>query len=163
MQTTKIGLICILILGSCTVMLDDMEETRLIKPYRDPYFEPSPTMRFNLLKHHIQYIKDYSHLIPDSKVPKEIILAQGILESDGGRSNAARNKNNHFGIYFGDTLAYFDSPARCFEYHSKLLNRRYFVQTTDCGVWANNLEANGYATDTMYAETLISIIEQIRL
>lgn len=45
-----------------------------------------------------EYIQKYSELASGWKVPAGIKLAQGILESDSGNSQLARENNNHFGI-----------------------------------------------------------------
>ena len=40
----------------------------------------------------------------DNGIPVSITLAQGLLESAAGTSRLAREGNNHFGIYHGDSV-----------------------------------------------------------
>jgi LysM repeat protein len=112
-------------------------------------------------------------------------LAQGLLESGAGRSELTRTSNNHFGIKCNNgwtgPRTYHDDDARndCFrvysnayesyEDHSKFLaaNKRYRslfnLKTTDYKGWARGLKAAGYATNPIYAEKLIEIIQMYKL
>ncbi|MCR5242779.1 MAG: glucosaminidase domain-containing protein, partial [Prevotella sp.] len=115
------------------------------------------------------------------RIPASITLAQGLLESGAGRSELAREGNNHFGIkchngWTGPTV-YKDDDQRndCFrsyktaresyEDHSRFLvnGRRYqslfSLKMTDYKGWARGLKAAGYATNPKYADRLIEIIE----
>jgi hypothetical protein len=51
---------------------------------------------------YLNYIERYHHIAADdmerTKIPASVTLAQGLLESDAGRSRLARQANNHFGI-----------------------------------------------------------------
>ncbi len=51
---------------------------------------------------YLDYIEEYNNLacreMAYSRIPASISLAQGLLESNAGRSYLARNANNHFGI-----------------------------------------------------------------
>jgi LysM repeat protein len=119
------------------------------------------------------------------KIPASITLAQGVFESGAGRSELARNSNNHFGIKCGSnwkgdkTYHTDDAPNECFrayksvrdsyEDHSLFLSRgqRYHflfdLDKTDYRGWAIGLKKAGYATDPSYANRLISIIEEYQL
>ena len=114
-------------------------------------------------------------------VPASITLAQGLLESDAGRSMLAVEANNHFGIkchsdWQGRTMHYDDdrrgecfrsygSAESSFEDHSVFLatGSRYAflfdLKTTDYVGWARGLKKAGYATNPQYADKLISLIE----
>lgn len=113
------------------------------------------------------YIEKYLCYAQESQrlygVPVSITLAQGILESACGQSNYALNRNNHFGIKMGTQYRFFDSVEACFQFHAKLLSKRYKVPTMDYIKWAHNLEKKGYATDPLYAEKLIAKIQQNNL
>lgn len=118
-------------------------------------------------------------------IPASITLAQGLLESNAGKSSLAAKENNHFGIkcrkkcigcrcanYTDDSrydmFRIFGSAWESFREHSKLLSgRRYKHLTnlprTDYKNWANGLQAAGYATDKRYGKKLIKLIEALDL
>lgn len=135
------------------------------------------------------YIDRYSDIAVEQmhqyKVPASITLAQGLLESDAGRSMLAVEGNNHFGIkchsdWQGRTMHYDDdrrqecfrqygSAAASFKDHSVFLTTgsRYAslfeLNITDYKGWARGLKKAGYATNPQYADKLISIIELYNL
>ena len=141
------------------------------------------------------YINHYNSIavqeMYNSKIPASVILAQGMLESDLGRSVLASKANNHFGIkcksWSGPTYFKFDDDRdqkgnlvkSCFrvydnsdqsykDHSSFLMNSdRYqglFVyRSSDYKSWANGLQACGYATDKSYARKLIKTIEEHQL
>jgi LysM repeat protein len=124
-------------------------------------------------------------------IPASIKLAQGMLESNWGRSFLATEANNHFGIkcggnWTGDTIGredddYVDNKLvkscfRSYNYveqsfydHSRFLvsgPRYQFLfdfQVTDYRSWAQGLSQAGYATDPQYASKLVGIIERYGL
>lgn len=118
-------------------------------------------------------------------VPASITLAQGILETNAGRSKLVRESNNHFGIkchdnWKGESVAHDDDAAgECFRKyknplasyrdHSQFLTSRprysslFELKATDYKEWAHGLRAAGYATDKSYADKLIKIIEKHNL
>lgn len=55
--------------------------------------------------HYLQYIEDYKSIaiseMQRTGIPASIKLAQGIIESNAGKSTLAREANNHFGIKCG--------------------------------------------------------------
>ena len=118
-------------------------------------------------------------------IPASITLAQGLLESDAGRSILATKCNNHFGIkchsdWTGRKM-YHDDDARqeCFRCyrnaddsfrdHSLFLVNGARYQSlfklgpTDYKGWAKGLKAAGYATSPTYATKLIELIERYGL
>jgi len=120
-----------------------------------------------------------------SGIPASITLAQGCWESQNGNSELATDGNNHFGIkckkeWTGKKI-YHDDDARheCFrkyahaeasyEDHSNFLmaGSRYSslfqLDPKDYAGWARGLKQAGYATDPIYAERLIKIIEDYKL
>lgn len=120
-----------------------------------------------------------------SGVPASITLAQGMLESNYGRSELAVNANNHFGIqchssWTGDKYRHMDSGEMrdfrkyetvlgSYHDHSQFLsgNKRYRalfdLDRSDYKGWANGLQKAGYAEDPAYAAKLISVIERYGL
>lgn len=138
---------------------------------------------------YVKYISTYSGMAVEQMreygIPASITLAQGILESDAGRSSLAVGCYNHFGIkchgdWQGMTM-YKDDDAsrecfRCYESadesfrdHSLFLvnGKRYSslfsLKSTDYEGWARGLKDAGYATSPVYADQLISLIERYGL
>lgn len=120
-------------------------------------------------------------------IPASISMAQGLLESDAGRSILTTRSNNHFGIKCYSKKC---SPGHCSNYkddshkdffinyenawtswrdHSLLLKKStryqklFKLKKTDYKGWAKGLKAAGYATDPKYAEKLIAIIKRYKL
>ncbi len=119
-----------------------------------------------------------------SGIPASITLAQGILESDCGDSELAREANNHFGIKChdwtgerayhdddkdGECFRKYSTAAESFADHSYFLTSKqryadlFKLDRTDYVGWANGLKKAGYATDPNYAKRLIDIIEDLGL
>jgi LysM repeat protein len=135
------------------------------------------------------YIKSYKDLaiseMKRSGIPASITLAQGMIESDFGRSELARDANNHFGIkchddWRGTTIRHNDDrrnecfrkyrkPEESFHDHSDFLKStsRYSflfkIDQTDYKSWARGLKKAGYATNPDYANMLIRKIEENNL
>ena len=135
------------------------------------------------------YIARYSDIAVEQMkkygIPASITLAQGLLESDAGRSSLTTKCNNHFGIkchsdWKGRTMYHDDDEKqecfRCyrnaedsFRDHSVFLvnGARYQslfkLSVTDYKGWAKGLKAAGYATSPTYATKLIEIIERYGL
>jgi hypothetical protein len=136
-----------------------------------------------------EYIQRYKDLavseMARSGVPASITLAQGMVESDYGRSTLARTANNHFGIkchndWRGPSVRHHDdkrnecfrkysSPEDSFADHSDFLRYRsrysflFDLPLTDYKGWARGLKKAGYATNPRYADMLISKIEEYNL
>lgn len=118
-------------------------------------------------------------------IPASITLAQGIIESNAGKSPLATDANNHFGIkchndWEGKSYKYDDdwknecfrkykSALDSYKDHSDFLKNkgRYAVLFTydsmDYQAWAKGLKACGYATNPHYANVLIKCIEDYDL
>ena len=135
------------------------------------------------------YIARYSSMAVEQMkqygIPASITLAQGLLESDAGRSVLATKCNNHFGIkchsdWTGRKMYHDDDERqecfRCyrdaddsFRDHSLFLvnGARYSslfkLGSTDYKGWARGLKAAGYATSPTYADKLIELIERYGL
>ena len=135
-----------------------------------------------------QYVARYHTMAVDQMkrygVPASITLAQGLLESNAGRSMLAVKANNHFGIKVGgdwtgpyvvksddrpdDRFRKYRSVEESYDDHSLFLRRPryaalYDLEPTDYVGWARGLKAAGYATNPSYAQLLINIIEQHNL
>ncbi len=119
-----------------------------------------------------------------SGVPASITLAQGILESNSGRSSLSVKGNNHFGIKChnwngrkmyhdddtkGECFRVYDSPEESFRDHSDFLRYRdrykflFDLDPLDYRGWAYGLKKAGYATDPSYPKKLIRLIEDYSL
>ena len=134
------------------------------------------------------YIDTYKNMAIEQmqkyRIPASITLAQGLLESAAGRSTLATEANNHFGIKCGSSwtgpyvlrtddapnerFRKYKSARESFEDHSKFLQGRRYqglfqLKITDYKGWAHGLKAAGYATNPVYAESLIHIIEMYNL
>jgi hypothetical protein len=135
------------------------------------------------------YIATYKDLaISEMKrtgVPASITLAQGIIESDIGRSKLAREANNHFGIkchddWTGPTIRINDDkrnecfrkyshPDGSYKDHSDFLRGEprykslFSLDIKDYKGWATGLKKAGYATNPDYANILIRKIEASNL
>ena len=118
-------------------------------------------------------------------VPASITLAQGMIESDYGRSRLALEANNHFGIkchndWTGPSIRHHDDkrnecfrkyrrPEESFYDHSDFLKSgsRYSslfdLDPGDYKGWARGLKKAGYATNPDYANMLIRTIEENNL
>jgi LysM repeat protein len=142
---------------------------------------PEPTAK--------DYINSYKDLaIREMKrtgVPASITLAQGMIESDFGRSRLAREANNHFGIkchddWRGATIRHNDDrrnecfrkyqkPEESFYDHSDFLksesryNFLFDLDPIEYKAWARGLKKAGYATNPDYANMLIKKIEENNL
>lgn len=117
-------------------------------------------------------------------IPVSITLAQGIIESNCGRSELSSKHNNHFGIKWRkgrkekyaiykddspkDKFVVYKSPWYSYRDHSKLLTSPHYrhltkLKRTEYKKWAYGLKKCGYATAPHYAKTLIKIIETYKL
>ncbi len=135
------------------------------------------------------YIDQYKQLAIDEMirtgVPASITLAQGILESNAGQCTLTQESNNHFGIkcktdWTGD-IVYHDDDIKheCFRRYNSaedsyrdhsdfLVNRPNYaflfdIDATDYTDWAYGLKKAGYATNPVYARSLITTIEKYNL
>jgi len=137
----------------------------------------------------MEYLNRYSAMaVSEMKrtgIPASITLAQGMLESNYGRSTLAKKGNNHFGIKChndwdgariyhddnrrGECFRAYPSVEDSYRDHSDFLvnGSRYralfTLNSTDYKGWAHGLKKAGYATDPKYPALLIRKIEQYGL
>lgn len=137
----------------------------------------------------VSYLEQYASIAVDEMrrtgVPASITLAQGMIESDYGRSRLARQANNHFGIkchsnWKGGTIYHDDDRRKeCFRRYRKagdsfidhsdflVSGSRYAflfsLDQSDYRGWARGLKQAGYATNPRYASMLIDKIEELAL
>jgi LysM repeat protein len=137
----------------------------------------------------LSYIDQYKDLAIEEMirtgVPAAITLAQGILESQAGQSDLVLESNNHFGIKckgeWTGNVVYHDDDVKneCFRRyntaeesyrdHSDFLKSRsnysslFDLDVTDYKGWAYGLKKARYATNPVYAKSLITTIEKYNL
>lgn len=135
------------------------------------------------------YIDQYKELAMSEMrrngIPASITLAQGMIESDYGRSRLASEANNHFGIkchnnWKGPTITHHDDkrnecfrkyrkPEESYYDHSDFLSSAsryeflFKLDEKDYKGWARGLKKAGYATNPDYANMLIRKIEENEL
>lgn len=132
------------------------------------------------------FIENYAKLAVEEMartgIPASITLAQAILESNWGQGTVAREGNNFFCIKCNNGWQgpFVEAPddetgLSCFRAYSSIeesffdhsnflsVNLRYRklfqYKFSDYQNWARGLQECGYATDTVYAEKLIRLIE----
>ncbi|HHC79876.1 MAG TPA: LysM peptidoglycan-binding domain-containing protein [Flavobacteriia bacterium] len=143
----------------------------------------------NLNKTTLAYIEEYNDIaileMISYKIPASITLAQGILESQSGKSRLSVRGNNHFGIkchnsWKGKRLHHdddarqecfrkYEHPFSSFRDHSLFLYGKdryaglFKLRKKDYKGWAKGLKKAGYATDPKYPKKLITLIEDYEL
>lgn len=137
----------------------------------------------------LDYISKYKEIAKNSMqqfgVPASITLAQALLESGSGMGSLCLQANNHFGIkcrkdWTGPSVKYdddalqecfrkYDDPKDSFKDHSQfLLSKPWYAKlfkldVKDYKAWAKGLKVAGYATDPLYPQKLINLIEKYKL
>lgn len=142
-------------------------------------------IEFTNTEAYILYFKDVAvQKMKEYHIPASITLAQGVLESNSGKSELSLKSNNHFGIkcheWDGDRVYHDDDekgecfrkypdPKQSYEDHSLFLTSRsryaplFKLKQSDYKAWARGLKNAGYATDKKYPDKLIGIIEKYHL
>ena len=135
-----------------------------------------------------QYVQKYSDIAVEEMnkhgIPASITLAQACIESGNGTSRLAREANNHFGIkchgWKGQTITQTDdAPNECFRKYARVddsftdhaeflryqgrYSSLFDLAPHDYKGWARGLKQAGYATNPLYAEMLIKVIEDEKL
>lgn len=142
----------------------------------------------NEQKKQVAYVKRFAKVAQGEMqkygIPASITLAQGLLESNAGKSPLANKNNNHFGIKcfskkcrkghcsnftddsHKDFFRNYDTAWESYRAHSEfLLGNRYkhLLKENNYKTWANGLVKAGYATDQAYGKKLINLIEGLEL
>jgi len=137
----------------------------------------------------IKYIEHYAALavkeMERTGVPASIKIAQGIHETNAGKSDLVLKSNNHFGIKCksswtgekvyhnddeeGECFRKYDNATASYLDHSDYLKSQpryaflFDYDANDYAAWAWGLKKAGYATNPIYAQTLIKYIEAYHL
>lgn len=137
----------------------------------------------------VAYIEKYKAIAMQEMirtgVPASITLAQGILESNSGLSKLVKESNNHFGIKCkadwkggvvyhdddarGECFRSYSTPEDSYKDHSNFLSTRsnysflFNLDPFDFEGWALGLKKAGYATNPVYAQSLIRTIKEYNL
>jgi len=136
----------------------------------------------------LQYVKRFAKVAQGEMhkfgIPASITLAQGLLESNAGKSPLASKNNNHFGIKcfskkckkghcsnfsddsHKDFFRVYSTAWDSYRAHSEFLQgKRYqhLLKETSYQSWAHGLVKAGYATDQAYGKKLIRLIESLEL
>lgn len=182
---------------TCSVYLMNMNQETGRKQYRSQNIETKKPETENSTEPKIdssrimrqEYISKYKDLAISEMIqyhiPASITLAQGLLESDVGRSRLATEANNHFGIKcfskkctkghcinfpddsHKDFFRKYDTVGESYKAHSIFLQKDRYRHLQeyekDYKKWARGLSKSGYATDKKYPEKLIRIIESYNL
>jgi len=140
-------------------------------------------------KNIIKYIEQYAALavkeMERTGVPASIKIAQGIHETNAGKSDLVLKSNNHFGIKCksswtgekvyhnddeeGECFRKYDNATASYLDHSDYLKSQpryaflFDYDANDYAAWAWGLKKAGYATNPIYAQTLIKYIEAYHL
>ena len=134
------------------------------------------------------YIQKYKQIaiIEESmyRIPRQIGMAQALLETNFGRSGLMRENNNHFGLKcfsktckkghctnftddsHKDFFLKFKTPFQSWRQHSLHLQSARYSNLKKCKSiesYAFWLRKDGYATDPRYAQKIISIIKKYDL
>ncbi len=190
MKKISISLILLsFLLGSCgsskktTKEVKEKTDNQVIKNKEIPTDYSSADI--DMLKYIARYKSIAQREMREFGIPASITIAQGILESQSGKSELAIKANNHFGIkchddwqgqkYLHDDdqiqecFRKYEKPEESYVDHSKFLaNRRRYaflfrLPKTDYEAWAKGLKKAGYATDPSYPDKLIYLINKYHL
>lgn len=162
----------------------------LIAPKTINIAMPPPPAANTGYEHWDLYINKYKSmacsLSTATGIPASVLLAQGLFESDAGRSYVAMEANNHFGVkcphrckkrghhveasddHENDLFRRFRSVKDAYIYQAAMLQRGRYADIKalsgwDWRKWCENISARGYATSGSYENFLTSIIENARL
>lgn len=133
------------------------------------FLEPTNNQEYIIKYYPIAYLCELKYGVPAS-----IQLAQAIQESGAGRSNIAKNSNNHFGIkyykrayngkYYSDRSGIkwraYDSVIESYIDHAKFLNQHYNKACFKPAEYWSKL--NGYGEHN-YWQTIYKIVKLQKL
>ena len=152
-------------------------------------FDPLPVLDSSIIQkypHVNEYYEAHKEIVIgltlDTGIPASFKMATMMLESNYGRSTAARLDNNHTGMtYVGKhplvkgsvkrydklmknwkTFNVYDSSYECFLHHAEVLKKsRYnaILGSNDPYSWADYVAKKGYAEDKEYSQKIRKIIQ----
>lgn len=137
----------------------------------------------------VNYIKTYAALaiseMHRTGFPASIKIAQGIIETSAGRGELVNRSNNHFGlkcksswtgkkVYHdddeqGECFRQYENAEASFKDHSDYLKSQpryaslFEKDPDDYNAWSWGLKNAGYATNPVYAQSLIRYVEAYSL
>lgn len=100
-------------------------------------------------------------------IPASIKMAQGLLESQAGKSSLAQQTNNHFGKVFSNES--FGTAWESWRAHSQMMtheNSKYrslLRYGKDYKSWAAGLESLHYSDYANYGQALVELIEEYEM
>lgn len=131
----------------------------------------------------LAYIERFSHVADTEEerygIPREITLAQGIIESNAGASSLAHKHNNHFGIKgkgvvkrtheFDNSVKYYTKASfrefatswDCFRFRSKMfLNSSRYGDLVKYHRWEDWAQLLGPKTKDGYTQDIMEYLDQ---
>lgn len=143
--------------------------------------------KFSVCKNYIDKYKNVAiNEMKSSGIPASISLSLGLIQSNAGQSELARNNNNHFGIkclrnkcktgHCTNTLKElhkvffinYEKPNDSYQAHTYFLKKKRYeklfnLKTNDYKKWSGGLYKAGYTTDPHYEHKINMIIEKYNL
>lgn len=110
---------------------------------------------------------DCEEISKANNIPLALIIAQCCLESGFGKSEFAKERNNHLGIKYNGTYATFSSFKECLNAYARIFEQSCYkdLQPGTLLEWIDSLTypCCSYATSPKYAKKLIYIIKKYNL
>lgn len=162
----------------------ELEHTNKSTPYIFSVFNPKSKSEEATVKFVERFYKTSIDEFNKYGQPPSVKLAQGLIESDRGRSWLVENANAYFGIKCiakkckkghcvnrhdddpYDRFHKYNTAWESFRHHSIFLQRKNYNKCRklkDYKSWCRCLKERGYATKKTYAEDLIHTIEKYKL
>jgi flagellum-specific peptidoglycan hydrolase FlgJ len=151
-----------------TVQTDEMGIVQAVSYSLIPEKKKVTTMSAPTVKEVKAYISRFSKVAQTEMekfgIPASIKLGQAILESAAGKSNMAKENNNHFGRPLSEKS--YGNAWENWRVHSLVLQSEFeplFEKGGSYKTWAKGLKKLKYSKDSQYDKKLIQIIEKYQL